>query len=106
MTIRQAYEAIARDQLRKHDIQLTEANMEFDEWWAESGAVNYSACVMNEFVMKEFVRIACAAATAAERERCARIAEGAELPGDRHWIKGSLYDMLRRDIAAEIWGKP
>lgn len=76
--------------------------MEFDEWWAESGAANYSAGVMNEFIIKEFVRIVWAVATAAERERCARVADGAERRGDRHWSKGSLYDMLRRDIAAEI----
>lgn len=39
---------------------------------------------------------------AAEKQRCARIAEGVEKPAERHWVPGSLYDKIRREIAAEI----
>ena len=96
MTIRQAYEAIARDQLRKHDIHPTGASMTFQEWFEENK--HY----LDGLSAEAALRCVWGDATAAERERCARIAEGIERPGDRHWIKGSLYDMLRRDIAAEI----
>ena len=41
-----------------------------------------------------------------ERERCARIAEGVEPTFERHWVRGSLYDTLRRETAAEIRRKP
>ena len=101
MTIRQAYEAIARDDLRKHDIQLTEASMTFDEWWDESGAVDYSAGAL-----KKFVRTAWIAATAAEHERCARVAEGVERPDEPDWNKQSLYSMVRRQVAAAIRRTP
>lgn len=40
------------------------------------------------------------AATVAERERCALIAEG--FPRTRDWVPGSLYDTLRREVAARI----
>lgn len=36
----------------------------------------------------------------AERERCAKIAEGFEQTRD--WVPGSLYDTLRREVAAAI----
>lgn len=42
-------------------------------------------------------------AVAAEREACALAAEGyREGRDDRAWIPGSLYDTLRRDVAAVI----
>ena len=40
------------------------------------------------------------ARVAAERERCARIAEG--LVQTRDWVPGSLYDNIRREVAARI----
>jgi len=36
----------------------------------------------------------------AEREACAKVAEG--LPQTRDWVKGSLYDTIRREVAAAI----
>lgn len=39
-------------------------------------------------------------ALASETERCAMIAEGFE--NNRGWVPGSLYDTLRREVAAEI----
>ena len=101
MTIRQAYEATARGELRKHDIHTTEASMTFDEWWSASGEVDYAGGAL-----VEFAKLVWNAATAAERERCARVAEGVERPDERHWINGSLYDTLRRETAAEIRRKP
>lgn len=44
------------------------------------------------------------AARKAERERCAKVAE--EIPQTREWVRGSLYDMLRRDCAAAIRALP
>lgn len=35
-----------------------------------------------------------------ERERCARVAEGFEQTRD--WVPGSLYDSIRREVAARI----
>ncbi len=34
------------------------------------------------------------------RERAAKVAEG--LPHNRDWVPGSLYDTLRREVAAAI----
>lgn len=39
-------------------------------------------------------------AVVAERDRCAKIAEGFEQTRD--WVPGSLYDTLRREVAAAI----
>ena len=75
--------------------------MTLEEWWQTYWMPTGQPAVFDA-AMKEIAENAWAAATAAERERCASIADGIELRGDRHWIKGSLYDMLRRDIAAEI----
>ena len=41
-----------------------------------------------------------AACVAAERERCAKVAEGFEQTRD--WVPGSLYDNIRREVAARI----
>lgn len=41
-----------------------------------------------------------ARAILAERERCAKVAEGFER--NREWVPGSLYDTLRREVAAAI----
>lgn len=38
----------------------------------------------------------------AERERCAKVAEGIERPADRHWVTGSLYETIRREVAELI----
>jgi hypothetical protein len=51
----------------------------------------------------EHVRLV-AEAVAAERERCARIAEGVYRTEDRRWVPESLYDVLRRETAADIRG--
>jgi hypothetical protein len=40
------------------------------------------------------------AAVLAEREECARAAEGFER--NRDWVPGSLYETLRREVAAAI----
>lgn len=42
-----------------------------------------------------------AKAILAERERCAKIAEGASSLG-RDWVPGSLWETLRRETAADI----
>ena len=105
MTIRQAYEAIARDNLRKDGVSLTEARMTFDEWWQTYWTPTEQPPVFDA-AMKEIAENAWIAATVAERERCARVAEGMERPDDRHWMKESVYDTLRRETAAEIRRKP
>ena len=45
-------------------------------------------------------------AVAEERERCARVAEGAEKTDDRNWVPDSLYDTLRKETAADIRRMP
>ncbi len=91
--------------LRKHDIRVTVASMTFDEWWEEywPTPTEPSVCdaVLNDLAQKVWN-----AATADERERCARVAEGMERPDDRHWMKESVYDTLRRETAAEIRRTP
>lgn len=95
MTIRQADEAIARDQLRKNDIQLTGASMTFEEWFDENK--DYIVGLSAEAALRRTWNDA----TNAERERCARVIEGKE----RHVsAKGGLLDTLRRETAAEIRG--
>ena len=107
MTIRQAYEAIARGELRKHDIHATEASMEFDEWWHEHGS---GIAPVPGYDMEEHAnvvaRFAWEAATAAERERCAGLIEEAWKNKTVEWIPVVFYEDLRRDIAAEIRRKP
>ena len=78
--------------------------MTFEEW--NSGRDKTIQPAVFDAKFEAVARAAWEAATAAERERCASIADGIERRGDRHWIKGSLYDMLRRDIAAEIRREP
>lgn len=70
MTIRHAHEAIARDQLRKHDIHTAEAGMTFEEWNAGRDKTIQPAVFDAKF--EAVARAAWEAATAAERERCAR----------------------------------
>lgn len=41
-----------------------------------------------------------AEATAAEREACAKVAEGFEQ--NRDWVRGSLYESIRNEVAAKI----
>lgn len=41
-----------------------------------------------------------AKAIMAERERCAKVAEGFQQ--NRDWVPGSLYDNLRREVGAAI----
>lgn len=79
--------------------------MTFDEWWEEYWAppAGHSVC---DAALKDVAQKVWNAATAAERERCARVAEGVERPDERHWIKESVYDTLRRETADEIRRKP
>ena len=50
-----------------------------------------------------FARAAYEAGVSAEREACARAAEGfTEERDDRQWVPGSLYDTLRLETAAVI----
>jgi hypothetical protein len=46
------------------------------------------------------IPIAMDAAVVREREACAKIAEGFDR--NRDWVPGSLYDTLRREVAAAI----
>ena len=106
MTIRHAYEAIARDHLRKNDIQLTGASMTFEEWWEEYWPTPTEPSVCDA-VLKDLAQKVWNAATAAERERCARVAEGVDrLRKEAGFLPQRLYDTLRRDIAAEIRRSP
>ena len=105
MTIRQAYEAIARDQLRKNDIQPTEANMEFDEWWQTYWTPTGQPPVFDA-AMKEIAENAWIAATAAERERCARIVDDVYRPRLMESIAVRDYDLSLRETAAEIRREP
>lgn len=78
--------------------------MTFEEWWISSGEIDQESGALKG--LTAIAWLAWDAATAAERERCARVAEGIERPEDRDWIKGSLYDTLRRETAAEIRRTP
>lgn len=71
--------------------------MTFDEWWRLQNPEHLNALTKKEVW---------AVATAEERERCARVAEGMERPDERHWMPDSLYDTLRRETAAEIRRTP
>src|SRR5690606_19408034 len=77
--------------------------MGFEQWWHKhgSGVRPTEGCDCEEHG-RRVAALAWNEATAAEKERCARIAEGVERTEDRHWIPGSLYDTLRRETAAEI----
>ena len=86
-------------------IHATGAIMTFEEWWRTYWMPTGQPPVFDA-AMKEIAENAWAAATATERERCARVAEGIERPEDRDWIKGGLYDTLRREAAAEIRRAP
>ena len=79
--------------------------MTFDAWWAGYWTKTDQPPIFDA-AMKEIASMAWAAAIAAERERCARVAEGMERPDERHWMPDSLYDTLRRETAAEIRGEP
>ena len=81
--------------------------MNFERWWHEHGSGVRIAedCDCEEHAMK-VAKLAWNEATAAEQQRCARIAEGVERTEDRHWVPGSLYDTLRRETAAEIRRRP
>lgn len=70
--------------------------MTFDDWFRSKQGEPYDS-------MYVFARDAWHAATADEREACARAAEGfTEERDDRQWVPGSLYDTLRRETAAAI----
>ena len=101
MTIRQAYEAIARGELRKHDIHMQGDSMTFHDWF--EGNKHY----LDGLSAEAALRCAWSDATAAERERCARVAEGVDrLRKEAGFLPQRLYDTLRRDIAAEIRRSP
>ena len=98
MNIRTLYEATAREHLRSNGIYPpTKTRMTFDEWWLLQNPEH-----LDELAAKEVWAVA----IAAERERCARVAEGMERPDERHWVPDSLYDKLRRETAAEIRRQP
>ena len=79
---------------------MTKMRMTFDEWWGEYWAppTEHSVC---DAALKDVAQKVWIAATAAERERCARVAEGMERPDERHWVRGGVYDTIRRETAAE-----
>lgn len=77
--------------------------MNFEQWWHEHGSgVRITEGCDSEEHARKVAALAWSKATADERERCARVAEGMERTEDRNWIPGSLYDTLRRETAAEI----
>ncbi len=45
--------------------------------------------------------LVCDMAVKAERERCAKVAEALDRSG-REWVKDSLFDSIRKEIAREI----
>lgn len=78
----------------------------FELWWREHGnglrvTQGHDSDVSEDHTRK-VAALAWSAATTSEKERCARVAEGVERTEERHWVKGSLYDTLRRETAAEI----
>lgn len=79
--------------------------MEFEEWWKTYWIPTGQPPVFDA-AMKEIAENAWIAATAAERERCARVAEGMERPDEQHWIREEVFDKLRRETAAEIRRAP
>lgn len=99
MTVRQSYEAIARDP------DMTETRMPFDEWWEEywSPPAEHSVC---DAALKDVAQKVWDAATSTERERCARMAEGIERPDEQHWIREDVFNELCRRTAAEIRREP
>ena len=79
--------------------------MTFDEWWEEYWPTPTEPSVCDA-VLKDVAQKVWDAATAAERERCAGVAEGMEQPDGLSWNKASLYGLMRRETAAEIRRKP
>ena len=79
--------------------------MTFDEWWEEYWPTPTEPSVCDA-VLKDLAQKLWIASTAAERERCARVAEGMERPDERHWVRGGVYDTLRCEIAIEIRRTP
>lgn len=79
--------------------------MTFEEWWDDYWTKTSQPAAFDA-TFKEVAGKAWDAATAAERERCARVAEGMEQPDGMSWNKASLYGLMRREAAAEIRRKP
>jgi hypothetical protein len=77
--------------------------MTFEEWWVDG---KYQLVHSLEESSRLVWAAATEAATAAERERCARIVEDtARLPGVG-WMTPIFYNAVRRETAAEIRRKP
>ncbi len=74
--------------------------MTFDDWYEQ---YEWDG---GELMLFNTIDLAAAfeAGRLAERERCARIAEGVEKPAHRHWVPGSLYETIRKEVAAKIRG--
>ena len=83
----------------------TEARMEFDEWWKTYWGPTGQPAVFDA-AMKEIAENSWAAATAAERERCARIAEGDGGQRQNSLAQARFYADVRRETAAEIRRRP
>lgn len=80
-----------------------EMSENFELWWREHGnGLRATHGHDSEEHTRNVAALVWSAATAFEKERCARVAEGVERTEERHWVKGSLYDTLRRETAAEI----
>ena len=84
---------------------MTETRMAFEEWWKEYWTTPTEPSVCDA-VLKDLAQKVWIAATAAERERCARVTEGVERPDERHWIREAVFNELCRRTAAEIRRKP
>lgn len=71
--------------------------MDFEEWWKKNGIEQAT------YAEKSAARKGWEAGTKAEREACAKAAEGfTDDRDDRKWVPGSLYHTLRRETAAVI----
>ena len=84
---------------------MTKIRMTFDEWWQAYWTPTGQPPVFDA-AMKEIAENAWIAATAVERERCARVAEGIERPDEQHWIREAVFNELCRRTAAEIRREP
>jgi acetate kinase len=94
--------AQAREDWRMADKDSTRLTAELANHKKEIASLKADLAAAEEVARKavEAIPIAMDAAAEKEREACAKIAEGFER--NRDWVPGSLYDTLRREVAAAI----
>lgn len=68
--------------------------------WDAAAKVDIPPAMSGPYNWRAVLREAIARAILAERERCAKIAEGFDR--NRDWVPGSIFDRLYREVATSI----